>query len=176
MVQSHDGAVGGGAGELGPEIAERLIIKVPVVLAGDRGVEGDDPQATPPAGLVDRAAASLGENRAAAFLGAYRAAATAGVKMAAEGVAVIMVARQDDDARIAAAGGLGQDPGQVVVAIAVSGVRQVAGEEVDIRPDSGGRQQAQPAEQVVPRPDTGRKRSARRGSAGPARSSRPRSR
>ena len=93
MVQGHDRAVRSRGGQLGPEVAERLVIQVPVVLARDRGIERDNPQPTPPVGLVDRAAAA------------------AGMKMAAEGVTVIVVARQEDDTRIAAPSGLGRSAG-----------------------------------------------------------------
>ena len=89
VVQRDDRSVRSVRGELGPQVAERLIVQGTAVLAGDRGVERDDAQAIAPVRLVDRGP------------GAVEGAVTAIVaqQAATELVPVVVVARQVDDAR-----------------------------------------------------------------------------
>jgi hypothetical protein len=76
--------------------------------------------------------------------------------VAAEGAPVIVVPGYADDARAAPRHSVGDNPREVVVAGALTLIRQVAGQQEDVRPETGLLQQAEPPEQVVPGPDAGR--------------------
>ena len=86
--------------------------------------------------------------------GALRAAegAVAAYQAATELVPVVVVARQEDDARLARLGRVGEDAGEIVVTRALAGVREVAGQQEDIGPQARRRGLAQRGQQVVPGP------------------------